>query len=151
MAAQTVVRRNADATATAVALAATATGLVPRPSATAYTCEVYANKEWQDTGISVIIGQRVSLVASGQWSHGLSESGGMYGPGGYDKYENAYLLPQARVGSLVGKIGLEPPFLIGTGTSFVANVEGLLQLSMNDVPGSFYNNDGSVRVQIEVQ
>jgi tetratricopeptide (TPR) repeat protein len=121
----------------------------PRPKV---VVEIWAKQEWQNSGVMVKVGDQISVFALGRWSHG-TQDGGMpyYGPEGYNKYDNDALLRTAKVGSLICRIGSGTPFAIGTGTSFTANIEGQLQLSMNDVVGKFGNNDGSVAVQIEVQ
>jgi tetratricopeptide (TPR) repeat protein len=117
------------------------------PTRRVVAATVQANGEWQNSGVTVQAGQRITLAASGRWSHGQSN----YGPEGYDKYDNSAVLPSAKIGSLIGRIGSGRPFLIGTSLSLTANDDGVLQLSMNDAVGTFGDNDGSVTAQIDVQ
>jgi hypothetical protein len=50
--------------------------------------------------------------------------------------------------ALIGKIGEGPPFLIGNGIKLIADRSAVLYLRMNDAPGGFGNNEGTVTVRI---
>ena len=114
--------------------------------------EVFADRMWQDNGIDLGDGQGVVVTARGAWSHG-SETGfePHYDAGGFQKLDSTAILPRVWVGTLLGRIGDGPPFPIGRRLGVLALSEGRLRLSMNDVPGQFDNNRGSLRVRIELQ
>jgi hypothetical protein len=136
------------------------------------TCaQVRADEAWQATGVDVLPGERVCIVARGLWSHG-PEAGGItpfHGPRGYiakpDSIAACYTEPAkpesqpivpwcfARTGALLGKIATRAApqphaFPIEDELCFVAGDSGELLLSMNDVPGTFGDNQGSLRVRI---
>jgi hypothetical protein len=54
----------------------------------------------------------------------------------------------SRTGALIGRIGDNAPFLIENRLCFIPGAAGELRLSMNDEPGAFDNNRGSMHVQI---
>ena len=113
--------------------------------------EVLAERAWQETGIELEEGQGLVVFARGSWSHG-AETGfePHYGADGFQKLDATALLPRVRIGTLLGRIGDGRPFPIGERLGLVALGEGRLQLAMNDVPGHFANNRGSLRVRIEL-
>ena len=105
---------------------------------------VVANQEWQDTGFPLERGDRVAFSAIGLWRSGTW--GG--GPGGStDVAGNGFLLPGVPAYGLVGKVG-NHVFFIGRGTTITVEDTGTLELSMNDVPGIFWDNRGSVTVTV---
>ena len=129
--------------------------LKPVPTSTpvlATMFEVWANLEWQDTGVVVSSGQSLEITAEGTWSHGLEDPvrPNPYGPNGTNKFEPKALLPTARIGALIGRIGTGQPFLIGEHASLVVQENGTLQLSINEHPGYFKGNSGSLRVTVLV-
>jgi TolB-like protein len=109
--------------------------------------QVLANAYWQNT-VSLQNGQTITVIASGGWNHGEQRYGN-YGPDGCGKMDGGVILPSASVGTLIGRIGNQRPFVIGSKATFTANADGVLQLSMND--WGFENNYGSAKVQIEVK
>ena len=122
-------------------------GKKPYGSAHPNNFVIMANSAWQDT-VTVSAGQTITTQASGQWNHG--EPGyGAYGPQGSGKMDNGAPLPNASVGTLIGRINNGQPFAIGAGKTFSSAVSGVLQLSMND--WGFDNNSGSVNVRVEVR
>lgn len=113
---------------------------------------VQANKEWQGTGVTVTPGQFVCVAAHGLWSHGYQGNQAMtpfYGPEGFGK-DDPRNVPEvvSRVGALIAKIGTNSPFLVEKQLCFIPGAAGELMLSMNDDPGTFGNNLGSMNVQI---
>ena len=110
---------------------------------------VRANGEWQNSGIFLRKGQRVLILANGEWSHddGIS----FYDADGVGVYDDNALLPTAKTGMLIGKIGDGQPFIIGTNAMFVAAHSGHLYLSMNDARRAFVDNQGKIAVQIMVE
>jgi hypothetical protein len=113
---------------------------------------IQANAAWQGTGVSVGPGQFVCVGAAGLWSHGaqgIQAITPFYGPEGFGKDEpNTVPEVVSRTGALIGKIGTNAPFLIEKQLCFVPSSSGELSLSMNDEPGTFDNNRGSMHVQI---
>lgn len=113
---------------------------------------VQANIPWQGTGVSVDPGQFVCVAAAGLWSHGAQGVQAItpfYGPQGFGKDEpNTVPEVVSRTGALIGKIGANAPFLIEKRLCFMPSASGELSLQMNDEPGAFDNNRGSMHVQI---
>ncbi len=62
------------------------------------TFEVQANRDWQDTGIRVIAGKPLKLVATGTWELNMSHE---LGP---DGLEMPKVLKDFKLGSLIGRI-----------------------------------------------
>ncbi|MDE3091337.1 MAG: hypothetical protein KGJ80_18375 [Chloroflexota bacterium] len=105
-----------------------------------------------DTKVFIRRGQNVQITATGSWSHGMEgDTMPYYGAGGYPKIDSNALVPGSNVGMLVGKIGSGPAFAIGASKTLVADNEGTLFLAMNDVPGYFGDNDGTVQGNITVR
>lgn len=106
---------------------------------------VPANAGWCDSGIDVRRGQSLMFTAQGRWSY-VGQA--MLGPAGSEnvRLPNAEA-PQANVGALIGRIG-EQTFVIGAGTVLTSRVGGRLHLAMNDVPGTYNDNQGVVFVTI---
>ncbi len=114
--------------------------------------DVFADRSWQETGIDLQEGEGVVITARGSWSHGTeADFEPYYGADGFKKLDGNALLPRVWVGTLVGRIGEGRPFPIGDRLGLLVLRDGRLWLSMNDVPGHFANNRGSLRVRIEVQ
>lgn len=114
--------------------------------------EAQANLKWQDTGISVSAGDDVTIrYVSGQWSIWLNNPGDPLtdGNGQSGRKETCHLLPQANLGSLIGKIADTPPFFVGNETSFHSDSTSNLFLSMNNC-GNFKDNGGSLTVNVRV-
>ncbi len=102
---------------------------------------------WQDSGISVTAGDRVSVIAHGRWSHNYKSE--LYGPGGNGETPDWNIAPKLPTGALLGRIGDSPPFEIGEYANFIATVSGPLRLVMNDGRrGSVDYQDNRGRVQV---
>ncbi len=93
---------------------------------------VRAYRSWQDTGVKVIAGQKVSMLATGLWMNQMD--GALYGPAGSNRKDRMAIMPSAPVGVLIGRIGEAAPFVVGEGTTLVATTSGKLRLAMNDWP-----------------
>lgn len=146
-------RRAAMACALAAAAASGTLGAVETANRAENHCRtIQANVPWQGTGISVGPGQFVCVAADGLWSHGaqgLQAITPFYGPKGFGKDEpNTVPEVVSRTGALIGRIGNNAPFLIEKQLCFIPSASGELRLSMNDEPGAFANNRGSMHVQI---
>ena len=121
------------------------------------TLNVYADRGWQDTGVSLREGEEVTLkVTSGRWFedppgvwHDASGAPDPWICGDPDCHEP---LPNAPKYALIARIGEEgSPFLVGDFSRFFANEAGRLYLRANygdqDIP--IHNPEGSVQVSIE--
>lgn len=146
---QVALMQNIDATGTARSLDATATFLAPLPSISEQL-DVQANVMWQDTGIQVRRGDTVKIqYISGKWSIWLDADPLTDGNGQSGRDETCGLLQGANIGALIGRVGGNPPFLIGNGTEIYIDYDGTLQLSMNDCP-EFGNNGGALTVSVVI-
>jgi uncharacterized protein (DUF2141 family) len=110
----------------------------------------YAGGGGQDTGFFVGYGQRLNIQAAGSWT---ADSG--YDPmtpvSGYE-YTEYYgtVLPEARRGELIGRVGNGSWFRVGTSTMATATSSGTLSLAMNDYEWDYYNNSGMAYVAFGV-
>jgi hypothetical protein len=121
---------------------------------------------WQRSGIALKAGQSVTIDAGGMldlWPRCEREkeraklpnidcSKMRMGPAGTEAVEPAkrnYPLPDARVGSLVARIGNGKPFLVSDGGTFTASANGELQFRINDIFGMGDNSGGFVAVVLE--
>ena len=111
--------------------------------------DIFANKEWQDTGITVGEGKPVSIKASGQWKIRID----------YDLSPDGIEIPKElkdfNVGSLVGMIVTNPTsqdtkdnpvFSVGSSSAFTAKQTGRLFLRMYDADPK--DNIGKVSVEV---
>lgn len=115
------------------------------------TIEVSATQEWQNTGISVNTGDRVAIrYLSGQWTIFQGFDPMTDGNGQAGRPETCRLMPQANLGSLIGRVGAGAPFSVGNGVTKVSSSTGGLQLSINDCPGQFGDNGGSLTVDVVI-
>ena len=113
---------------------------------------IVANQSWQDVYAFVYPGDQLEFMATGTWSHNPTDPqfSNHYGPGGVNVFDPAAILPSAPLGSLVGRIGDHPPFLIGEHLMMTSEYRGKLQVSMNDIPDQFSNNTGLVGVVVSL-
>ena len=109
------------------------------------TFDVAADQNWQDTGVRLIEGKPVSLVAAGSWKfhmeHELTPDG----------MEIPKELRDFKLGSLIGIIYTgdlkdAKPFLIGSKREFDAEKSGRLFVKMHDSDPR--DNEGSVTLKI---
>ena len=117
---------------------------------------VSSTSEWQYTHLDVLQGDFLHFSAEGQWSYGY-EGGdaGYYGypyfnANGWNKLDSNAILPYVKIGALIGQIGNCPPFLIGTESKITAHCSGQLSLVMNEVLGHYSDNNGEIKVTIEI-
>jgi hypothetical protein len=97
------------------------------------TIRVPANQQWTDTGMRVRKGERIAFSATGQIT--LSESGEVAGPDGSLQQRRAPNAPlrDAFAGALMGRVGMSPPFPIGSNQApIVMPADGELFLGIND-------------------
>lgn len=110
--------------------------------------EVYANRTWQDTGVTVLEGKPITIKAAGSWSLKMSYALTA------DGIEIPKELQELPLGALVGVIA-EPnstmedvkPFFIGASKSFEPNKTGRLLLRIYDQDVD--DNVGKLSVMIE--
>ena len=139
---------------TAVALALNRTQLkaenVGNDDQVPYSITVQANTKWQDTGISVHAGDAIKITyISGHWSIWLNVDPLTDGNGQTGRSEICQLIPEANLGSLIGKVGAGAPFFVGNGTTMHSDSTGPLLLSINDCE-NFQDNGGFLTVDIAV-
>lgn len=114
---------------------------------------IYAYRQWQSVGIKVERGDLVRLTASGQWQY--SPFVGLHGPegGGKPVTVDTYPIssrPGVNGGVLLGRIGESgAPFVVGRGTSLLAEADGLLFLRIND--DLLGDNKGALTVNVIVE
>lgn len=87
-----------------------------------------------DTGVDVAGGETINFSASGRIWAGVWLTG-ENGPEGWADLRLAgteFPLPGARIYSLLGQIGTDPPFYVGQGTQLTARSSGRLFLRIND-------------------
>jgi hypothetical protein len=107
--------------------------------------QVAANVEWVDTGIDVVAGQVLGISASGEWSNAPRLA---VGPQGFKPYEGT-VLAGAPVAALIGRLG-DRLFLVGAAWKGEAPGAGRLYLGINDLPGSYRDNQGALSVEVRV-
>jgi hypothetical protein len=135
-------------------------------AASASVFTVPDNPLWSDTGISLHVGDQVTITAGGTWDFGI----GPFGPNGtpndpapYDRFSSA-----ANHGELIGYIGSDPfqghygdgtffpqatgYLTVGTSLAFTSSQQGELWLGVNDdaVSESVGDNTGSLTAVIVV-
>jgi len=114
--------------------------------------DVHADQLWQDTGVQVKPGDRVTIIqVGGEWTNQPSaepfDANGNRGSG----FREDRILPLALGGALIGKVGEddENALLVGRWSIITTSDEDQLYLAMND---SYYgDNSGFITVQIIVE
>jgi len=113
-----------------------------------------AKQPWQNTGVQVQQGDRVTIVqVGGTWAlWGFGSEGPRYDANGDADLgpdpQKHTPLPLANTGALIGKIG-ENLFLVGRWSVLTAPAGGTLYLAMND--DNYEDNAGLITVQIMVE
>ena len=120
---------------------------------------IQANIKWQNTGVIVTPGIPVKIgYQSGLWTANPNINGGqLYNAAGNPGFISAkpdYTMPGQNEGALIGQVG-NTVFLVGMGATVPSNVQGELQLCINDdlngVYGAgFTDNIGSISVKIAI-
>jgi hypothetical protein len=111
-----------------------------------HAVQVSASQQWTDTGVDLRPGQWVRVVASGEISSAPGVHNGPDGAG--DLHDPLALLPAARHGALIVKIGNGSPTVIGRRASAAAAHGGRLYLGVNDL--AFRDNSGYFQAEIVV-
>lgn len=101
-----------------------------------------------DTGFTLQPGRPVVVVATGIARHDSELPSTESGPDGYWWIceDSGCPLPGAGFGSLIGKVGVEPPIFVGSGPTTVLGT-GPLEFAYNDFP-EFADNSGGYDVTI---
>ena len=108
--------------------------------------------EWTSTGLTLNVGDRIGITASGTVH---IDPAYPVGPGGtasctpaknYASSATTFPDPAAPCWSLIARIGNGPPFAVGTSLKFTASAGGVLYLGVND--NNFADNSGSWTVNI---
>lgn len=109
---------------------------------------VFANAGWCDSGVAYRRGQMLRLRAMGQWSNVGPPS---HGPEGFAGYRLAgTVVADADLASLVLDIG-GARFQGGTTYQARMNASGHVLLAMNDVEGTYGDNEGYVDVAVMLE
>lgn len=115
--------------------------------------DVPANKEWVDTGLDLVEGDVLRIVATGTITFAANKSAGPNGAA-RDWRDLVRTLPvnDAGRGALIGKMGetgtTVKAFLVGDHAEFTAERTGRLFLGIND--NTYDDNRGSFHVKIEI-
>ncbi|MGO4771305.1 heme-binding protein [Flavobacterium sp. W22_SRS_FK3] len=123
--------------------------------------QVNANKAWQNTGVTVQPGNQVTVsYKSGQWTADPATNGGnLYGANGcpgITVMQSGYPIQNINMGTLIGQVGTNAPFLIGDGPVLTPEGQsGALKLCINDDLNAEYgagltDNIGSLQVRIKI-
>jgi PA-IL-like protein len=118
-------------------------------TANSRTATVNANTQWNDTGITVKKGDRVSFQTTGQIA--FAQGGQTAGPDGNGSVMNpAFPVPVVGVGALIGKVGNSAAFPIGSNSQpIVMPADGRLYLGVND--NQVGDNSGAFTVVVTKQ
>ena len=109
---------------------------------------VEANQQWNDGGLTVRKGDRVSFTTSGQISYGQGMSAGPDGDASLRRPD--YPVPQMPVGGLIGRVGNGQPFPIGSNSQPITMPnDGRLMLGVND--NEIGDNSGAFTVVVRRQ
>ena len=125
----------------------------PAPVPTNYTVPVYAQYQWNNTGITLQSGTVVTVTASGTVYIAGSDPGktpdGEAGCYGKDDPAYTYTAEDLTCYALIAKIGESgKPFEIGSSETFRVRRAGTLYLSTND--GYYPDNSGFWVAQVSV-
>lgn len=113
---------------------------------------------WQETGVSLISGDKVLIDATGEvvfWQSRDKTESAQCGPDGFvaDTFDECYLAPGLPRHALVARIGsVGTPFFVGSHSVFVVPTSGPLLLGMNETSncGGCADNQGKWNVTIAV-
>jgi hypothetical protein len=118
----------------------------PTPLSAAAGFEVFANRDWQDTGVKVRPGKTLTIIyTSGLWSPWAGGSYDGIGSGGEPKCSCNVIMGVSHA-ALIGKIGNDAPFLVGNSFTQTMGETGDLFLGINDT--QLGDNSGSLKVEI---
>jgi len=105
---------------------------------------------WYDTGIDIPLGKSYEIVyESGKWTNlkGTSTTDGL---GKHSDNRKLLIVPVGYLSQLAGKIGKDI-FIVGNHRVAETSEGGRLYLSINDIPKTFHDNEGTLNVLVEVK
>jgi hypothetical protein len=104
---------------------------------------------WQSSGITLAVGQPVTITATGTWSDsGVSLTAAGHPTITVVSATNSPMSGQPLL-ALIGRVGLNgTPFLVGPSRNFTPTSNGILYLAPQDNWYSTENNAGSLSVTI---
>ncbi len=103
---------------------------------------------WIDSGIEVHRGDTITIQAKGYINHG-GPTCGPDGNIGKTPFGDA-VIPNARYGALIGRIGSGDPIIIGSHYEGVVSHEGGIKFLVNDTRGLYNDNSGEFHLQITI-
>jgi hypothetical protein len=107
---------------------------------------VSARNQWTDSGVQVRNGQMIYFEASGKIRWGANRQDGPDGENNSPRNPNRPI-PSRPAASLIGRVGDEAPFFIGSDTNGIrVRGSGTLFLGVNDE--TFEDNSGAFRVTV---
>lgn len=114
--------------------------------------DVPAERDWTDTGLDLLAGDKLRIIAEGTINYASTKSSGPAG-GDRDWRDLLRALPVNDAGrgaliGLIGQAGTATPFYVGTEANFEVDRNGRLFLGTND--DDYRNNRGSFRVTVEI-
>ena len=124
----------------------------PQRAQREFDTTVNARETWQEAGVYVETGQRITIQAAGTWRDraGSTDANGRPSQVVNGRAYDA-AMPGAPVLLLVGKIGEDGvPFRVGVQTQFVSPREGPLFLMANDRFTALDDNRGTMSVRIAI-
>jgi hypothetical protein len=122
-------------------------GWRPMAQGELFTSSVQAYRQWQSTGFYLNPGDRVSIAANGKWSY--SPTVGLHSAEGGEYAPDYYPMPNAKGGSLIGRIGENgATFYVGRYTTMIVTEAGMLYLRIND--DRLGDNVGELELEIEL-
>ena len=118
----------------------------------AYELDVTGSKQWTDTGIELVAGDRLALTASGSMHNSTSQTTGPEGfPRGWRDLLRALPVNGAGVAALIARLGDSPaavPFLVGASKELTVNIGGHLFLGINQPADQ--SSDGSFHMSVKI-
>jgi len=118
----------------------------PTEEAEIYYASVPANVKWVNSGIFLETNDEVTISVSGTWTNNINRFD-PYGPDGHPEKDSQSILPEIKIGTLIGRIANGPRFPIGSYKAFTAENSGELKLSMNDTK-NFSDNAGEMNMTV---
>lgn len=116
-----------------------------------HATSIRAREKWNDAGITLELGKTYRLTARGRWTDFFITTG----PAGFDRwhlrpFERKRRVPEEAWFRLIGCLDRDPKtyFAIGTQTTYTPRSGGRLLCFANDVPTAYWNNWGSVTLEV---
>jgi hypothetical protein len=138
----------APAPSAPIGAAGSASVPAPRAQKSGNAYRIQGNQPWVDTGISVSMGDQVTFHVTGLV--GVAQNLPAVGPEGRTGETSAkYPIPEMQAGALIGRVGTNRPFPIGSQTApMTMAAAGTLYLGIND--DFFGDNTGAFAVTVQV-